>query len=179
MFAIPSQERLMIYGPDMINVEAEPVFSDEYDLLPALKSFMLHVMRKNNGIGLAAPQVGVFKQFFVMLLDEGRTIDIVNPEIARMYGYERMGFEACLSMPPNGNGCKVARCDHVDIEYSTSKSPLRSIKTFSYMDSRVAQHEFDHLTGTFFVDRVHPARKKEVLEEFHKWKGQSYAEKSS
>jgi peptide deformylase len=177
VFAIPSKERLMIYGPEMVNIEAAPVFSDEYDLLPALRRYMLPIMRKNNGIGLAAPQIGVFKQYFLMMSDDGRIVDVVNPEITRMYGFERLGFEACLSLPPNGNGCKVARCEHVDIEFSTSKTPLRSIKTFSFMDSRVAQHEFDHLTGTFFVDRIHPARRKEVLEEFHRWKGQSYAEK--
>jgi len=179
MFTIPLKEQLMIYGPAMINIEAEPVFPDEYHLLPALRAFMIPMMKKNNGIGLAAPQVGVFKQFFIMQTDEGYILDVVNPEITRMYGYERPGFEACLSLPPNGNGCMVARCDHVDIEHSTSKKALRTSKTFSYMDSRVAQHECDHLTGTFFVDRVHPRWREEVLKEFSTWKGLKNAAKYS
>lgn len=176
MFAIPTTGNIWTYGPKMANVESEPVFADEYDLLGALRRYMLPIMKRNNGIGLAAPQVGVFKQFFIMQLDDGRIVDVVNPEIRRMYGYERPGFEACLSLPPNGNGCMVARCDHVQIEYSSVKSSLRQEKVFSGMDSRVAQHECDHLTGTFFVDRVHPTWRKPIMAEFYKWKGRQDAE---
>lgn len=176
MFTIPTAGNIWVYGPKMAQVESEPIFSDEYDQLPALRSYMLPIMKRNNGIGLAAPQIGVFKQFFIMQMDDGRIVDVVNPEIHRMYGYERQGFEACLSLPPNNNGCLVPRCDHVKIEYSNTKSSIRQEKVFSGMDSRVAQHECDHLTGTFFVDRVHPTWRKPIMEEFYKWKGKQHAE---
>jgi peptide deformylase len=171
MFTIPSAGRISLYGPQMINIEAEPVYADEYALLPTLREYMLSTMRKNNGIGLAAPQVGVSKQFFVLETEDGDYLDIVNPEIKEMYGIARTEFEACLSIPPAGNGCDVERCDYVEIEFSTSASEERILRKFSFMDSRVAQHEFDHLTGTFFVDRVHATWKKKVLDLFYKWKG--------
>jgi peptide deformylase len=177
VLTIPRKEQLMIYGPQMVNVESEPVYADEYHLLPELRRYMIPIMEKHNGIGLSAPQVGVFKQFFIMRKDEGNIVDVVNPVVTRMYGIERPGFEACLSLPPSGNGCKVSRCDHVQIEHSTSKTQLRQQTVFSYMDSRVAQHEYDHLTGTFFIDRVHARWQREILDEFYKWREQSNAKK--
>lgn len=171
MFTIPSRHNLCFYGPKMINIEAEPVFADEYELLPTLRDYMMRMMRQHHGIGLAAPQIGVSRQFFLIETAQGEILDVVNPEIKEMYGIANTEFEACLSIPPAGNGCDVERCDHVEIEYSTSTSPERILRKFSFMDSRVAQHEFDHLTGTFFVDRVHPTWKKKVLDLFYKWKG--------
>lgn len=172
MIPIPRGDQLMLYGPAMVNVESDPVYLDEYSDLADLRGYMVEMMLKHNGIGLAAPQVGIFKQFFVMMTNEGDIIDLVNPEIAPngMWGIARMGYEACLSIPPNGNGCRVERCDHVRIVYSTSQSEERTERVFSFLDSRVAQHEMDHLTGTFFIDRAHPKWKRIVLDEYMKWK---------
>lgn len=175
MFTIPTHNHLMMYGPDMTNVEAEPIFSDEYHLLPALLDYMIPLMDKHKGIGLAAPQVGVFKQFFLLETDDGERVGVVNPRIDGMYGVAITDFEACLSIPPYGNGCPVERCNCVEIEYSTVESEERSVRKFSGMDSRVAQHEFDHLTGTFFIDRAHPSWRKKVLDIFFKWKGKQDA----
>lgn len=175
MFTIPTHNRMMMYGPEMINVEAEPIYSDEYHLLPELLKYMLPLMDKHNGIGLAAPQVGVFKQFYLLETDEGDILNLVNPEIKEMYGTAITDFEACLSIPPNGNGCPVERCNCVEIEYSTVETELRTQRRFNGMDSRVAQHEFDHLTGTFFIDRANPSWKKKVLDIFNKWKGKQDA----
>jgi peptide deformylase len=159
-----------MYGPAMINVESEPVYLDEYSGLGELREYMIRMMRKHNGIGLAAPQVGIFKQYFILETDDGDIVDLVNPRIEEMYGIARTEFEACLSLAPAGNGCPVERCDHVEITFSTAISEERTTRKFSYMDSRVAQHEFDHLTGTFFVDRAHPTWRKKVLDLFYTWK---------
>jgi peptide deformylase len=171
MFTVPSRHTLCFYGPKMINIEAEPVYADEYALLPTLREYMMGMMRQHHGIGMAAPQVGVSRRFFLIATEDGDYIDLVNPEIKELYGIANTEFEACLSIPPGGNGCPVERCDHVEIEYSTSTSEERIVRKFSFMDSRVAQHEFDHLTGTFFIDRVHATWKKKVLDLFYTWKG--------
>jgi peptide deformylase len=171
MIEIPKRERLLIYGPQMINHKCEDVGFDEYDSLSGLQSYMLSIMRKNNGVGIAAPQVGVFKNFFVMQTRNQRIIGVVNPEVIRMYGHEIDGFEACLSIPPVGNGCKVARPQKLRIEFGMSDNPgLRNVYELQGMDSVVAQHEIDHLTGTFFVDRVNDVRQKEVLRLFESWR---------
>lgn len=182
MFTIPDHERLYCYGPKMVNVESVPVEWDEYDSLKALRAYMIGVMQRHNGIGLAAPQVGIFRQFFIMRTDEGNIVDVVNPEVIQLFGHEREGFEACLSIPPVGNGCPVPRCEHVRIEFATSHDPhVRSIRKFSGMDAIVVQHELDHLTGTFFIDRVNADRKirTEVLSMFEKWRVKNNAKVSS
>jgi len=171
MIEIPKRERLLIYGPQMINHKCEDVGFDEYDSLPELRTYMLSIMRQNNGSGLAAPQVGVFKNFFVMEMRDRSVVDVVNPEIVQMYGHEIDGFEACLSIPPVGNGCKVPRPQKIKIEFGTSQNPhWREVYELQGMDAVVAQHELDHLTGTFFIDRVNDVRKKEVLRLFGSWR---------
>lgn len=170
MFSIPFSDRIQMYGPKMVHVESEPVFFEDYSNLSALRAHMVRMMHRHHGIGLAAPQVGVFKQFFVMEMDDGEIVDLVNPEIVEMYGIARTEFEACLSIQPGGNGCPIERCDHVEITFSTATCEERTTRKFSHMDSRVAQHEFDHLTGTFFVDRAHPTWRKKVLDMFYTWK---------
>jgi len=128
-------------------------------------------MSEHNGIGIAAPQVGVFKNYFVMRTQAGETLDMVNPEMVQMYGHEVEGFEACLSIPPCGNGCKVARLQQVRVAFGTSEAPnTRRVQEFSGMDAIVIQHEIDHLTGTFFIDRVSQNKKKEVLQLLNQWK---------
>lgn len=181
MFEIPVRERLMIYGSRMVNVESEPVDPSEYHLLPKLREYMVGVMLRNNGIGLAAPQVGIFRQFFVMRTDNGSVIDVVNPEVIQMYGHEKKGFEACLSLPPVGNGCaEVPRLEMIRVEYGSSEDPgCRTLEKWSGMDAIVAQHELDHLTGTFFVDRIKDKQREIVMKSFNKWRDKRYATHSS
>ena len=174
MFVIPDRARILYYGDDTKNVEADTVWPEEYDLLPKLREYMIAVMRLKNGIGLAAPQVGIFRQYFIIRIDDGRIVDCLNPEVIQMYGHEREGFEACLSIPPVGNGCLVPRLEHVRLEFATSEAPeVRKIEKFSGMDAIVTQHELDHLTGTFFIDRVqNKAACADVVHTFKKWRKQ-------
>jgi peptide deformylase len=163
--------RLLIYGPAMCNIESTPVMPEDYDSLAELRSYMMAVMRRGDGIGLAAPQVGVFKQVVLLELN-GKVQDLVNPQITRMYGKEEEGMEGCLSLPPPGNGCLVPRMHSVDVEASTVRHPATVKKfTFHNLPARIVQHELDHLTGTFFVDRVVEKKRREVLERFANWKG--------
>ena len=173
MFEIPQRERVLYYGPHLVNVESEPVYREEYELLPDLRRYMVRVMERHNGIGLAAPQVGIFKQYLIIRTDEGKIIDMVNPDILQMFGHERERFEASLSLPPVGNGCKVPRCEQLRVTAGSSKEPDRRETThLRGMDAVVAQHEIDHLTGTFFIDRIMPNRRREVLAAFHNWQSQ-------
>ena len=144
---------------------------------------MIPMMRMNNGVGLAAPQIGVFKQYFIMETTDRKIVDFVNPDIYKMYGKEEEDFEACLSLPPTGNGCPVPRLEHISIIASTSKDPQERKETqFSKMNARVAQHEIDHLCGVFFIDRVNEKRRKAVLDLYRNWKakqGRNHAENSA
>lgn len=171
MIVIPKDGEVFLYGERMINVESAYVDTSSYTQLPALRDYMMRTMREHNGVGIAAPQVGVFEQVIVFDRRDGTTFDMVNPEITRMYGKEITGFEASLSVLPFGNGCEVPRMEIIEVDYQSVAEPetVRSI-TLSGKDAVIAQHEIDHLNGTFFFDRVSATARRKVLEQFSKWK---------
>lgn len=169
--------RLKIYGPEMNNILSRPVLEEDYEDLPRLRDYMVEVMSRSNGIGLAAPQIGLFKQVVIIERSDGSVIDLVNPEVTRLYGKESEALEGCLSLPPFGNECYVPRMAIVEVEASTVSNPetrrkFRFIRTIS----RIVQHEIDHLTGTFFIDRVPENRRNLVLKRFDQWKAMRRAQ---
>lgn len=163
--------RLLTYGPEMNNILAKPVEESEWPQLQELFEYMVEVMRRADGIGLAAPQIGCFKQFLIVQMRDGSIVGLVNPEIMRLYGKEVEGSEGCLSLPPRDNTCMVPRLENIDVEAALYHTPeIRKQLTFHRGASRIIQHELDHLTGTFFIDRVPEVKKREALDRFHHWK---------
>jgi len=146
------------------------VTPDDYDQLPALFKYMWTCMKVFNGVGIAAPQVGVFKQYCLIERMDGTVMELVNPDITRMYGREIEDFEACLSLPPGGNGCLVPRQEYIKVQYATRHSRYSQSVTLSGRDARVAQHEIDHMTGTFFIDRASKVGRRNVLDAFENYK---------
>lgn len=130
------------------------------NVTPKLVAFaerMLETMREANGVGLAAPQVGVTQRFFVVELPEDEEDDqprqtyiLFNPEIVKGRG-EQVGYEGCLSIP--GYIGEVARQEHITVKGLNEKGrPVRH-KLQGYL-ARVFQHEIDHLDGILFTDRL-------------------------
>lgn len=168
--------RISVYGPEMNNIRAKPVEREDFDGLPRLRDYMLEVMQKFDGIGLAAPQIGLFKRFLIFE-NSGKITALVNPVITRMYGKEQEGLEGCLSLPPVGNECCVPRMEVVEVEASTVEKPdIKKQFTFRKLTARVVQHEIDHLSGTFFIDRVSEKSRRLVLEDFGEWKRKQQAQ---
>lgn len=125
--------------------------------LAALARQMLETMRQANGVGLAAPQVGVLLRFFVAELPEDKEADepaetyiLFNPEIIKGRG-EQVGYEGCLSIP--GYIGEVARQDRVTVEGVDERGRTVRLKVEGYL-ARVFQHEIDHLDGVLFTDRL-------------------------
>ncbi|MCL7453909.1 MAG: peptide deformylase [Anaerolineae bacterium] len=127
---------------------------------PKLAEFaqqMLETMREANGVGLAAPQVGVLLRFFVVELpedeetgDPAETYILFNPEIVKGSG-EQIGYEGCLSIP--GYVGEVARQDQVTVKGLDEVGRAVRLKVDGYL-ARVFQHEIDHLDGILFTDRL-------------------------
>jgi peptide deformylase len=123
--------------------------------LAAFAEQMLEAMRAANGVGLAAPQVGVLQRFFVVELPEDEENDqpretyiLFNPEIVKNSG-EQIGYEGCLSIP--GYIGEVARAEKITVKGLNEQGrPVRH-KAEGYL-ARVFQHEIDHLDGTLFTD---------------------------
>ncbi|MBN1660984.1 MAG: peptide deformylase [Anaerolineae bacterium] len=125
--------------------------------LVTLAQQMIETMREANGVGLAAPQVGVLRRFFVAELPEDEetgepmeTYIVFNPEIVKGRG-EDVGYEGCLSIP--GYIGEVARQEQVVVQgIDEHGNPMR-LKVEGYL-ARVFQHEIDHLDGVLYIDRL-------------------------
>jgi peptide deformylase len=116
---------------------------------------MLRSMYSARGIGLAAPQVGVHKQLLVIDLDieEAATppIVLVNPEITASGSSLNTYEEGCLSIPKVY--LDVVRPSEVEVAFRDENGRPRRLKADGLL-ARCIQHEFDHLHGVLFVDRV-------------------------
>ena len=112
---------------------------------------MIKVMYQAKGIGLAANQIGYNKRMFVM--DTSNEKDspqiFINPIIKSKNNIKMNDMEGCLSCP--GEEVKVKRSITVDLTWTCRHGKLQH-KTFSYLPSRVVQHEMDHLDGKLIID---------------------------
>ncbi|MDR9404458.1 MAG: peptide deformylase [Halothece sp. Uz-M2-17] len=116
---------------------------------------MIQTMYAEQGIGLAAPQVGVNKQMLVIDCDPSNTatppLILINPEI-KSYSKELLkGEEGCLSIP--GVYLDVVRPEAVEVKYKDESGRPQKMQASGLL-ARVIQHELDHLHGVLFVDRV-------------------------
>jgi peptide deformylase len=114
---------------------------------------MMRIMRKANGVGLAAPQVGISQRLFVMAPLDFRPTALINPKIIKAEG-EQIGQEGCLSIP--GLYGDVKRYDYIEVE-AMDRRGRELVFELEGMPARVAQHEIDHLDGVLFTDKVDPA----------------------
>ncbi|MBQ2668371.1 MAG: peptide deformylase [Clostridia bacterium] len=145
-------------GDDVLLKMCRPV--EKFDAkLWTLLDDMYDTMNMANGVGLAAPQVGLLRRIVVIDVGEGR-IELINPEIIAQSG-EQDGAEGCLSFPNQWG--MVKRPMHV-----TVRAQDRNGKTFELSGSellaRAFCHEIDHLNGVCFVSRAYRMVDPEELE---------------
>jgi peptide deformylase len=110
---------------------------------------MAQTMYAANGVGLAAPQVGVSLRVIVVDAGEG-LLELVNPVITAAEGCE-LGNEGCLSIP--GMYGEVERCTKVTVEGLTREGKKVVLEGEGFL-ARVLQHEIDHLNGVLFIERA-------------------------
>lgn len=114
---------------------------------------MLETMYKYNGVGLAAPQVGILKRVVVIdLYDNNGPIVLINPEIIKEKGEQEVD-EGCLSFP--NKFAKVIRPFEVTVKALDIDGKERTIKAKELLAQAIS-HEVDHLNGILFVDKIIP-----------------------
>lgn len=135
-------------GDDVLRKKSEEVKKFDGELA-ALLDDMKETVRKEDGAGLAAPQIGINKRVVVIDLDEGY-FEMVNPKILSVKGEQR-GTEGCLSV--KGKYGVVTRPQKVKAEYR-DRSGKKHTVTGTDLFARCMCHEFDHLDGILYVDRA-------------------------
>ncbi len=138
----------------LIEISTPWDFENDGDAIQ-LEADMIDFMERNHGIGLAANQIGLSKRVFVI---GSKKIDgfpepfaVFNPVIKDVSKEESLDNEGCLSYP--GLWLQVKRPDVIQVEYQDSKGNIHEVG-MSGLIARCFQHEYDHLNGVCFVDKV-------------------------
>ena len=112
---------------------------------------MVETMRAANGVGLAAPQVGILRRIVVIEVEPGEVIELINPKIIA-YSGEQDGQEGCLSVP--GRWGMVKRPMHVTVRALNRKGEEFEITGHELL-ARCFCHELDHLDGALYIDKAY------------------------
>ena len=160
---------IYIYGQPVLRKVAEDV-TPEYPELKTLIANMFETLDASNGVGLAAPQIGLAIR--VVVID----LDVLSEEFPEYKGFRKAFInahileyddesekasseEGCLSIP--GISEKVTRPTRIHVKYLDEEMREHDEWVEGYQ-ARVMQHEFDHLEGTMFIDRLSPLRKNMI-----------------
>ncbi|WP_077211474.1 peptide deformylase [Bacillus dakarensis] len=152
--------KIVMYPAEVLEKECEIVTQFDKKLGKILDD-MYDTMIEFDGVGIAAPQIGIDKQIAIVDIgDETGTIELINPEILETKG-EQTGPEGCLSFP--GLFGEVTRPFFVKVKAQNRKGKYYQIEAEDYM-ARAIQHEIDHLHGVLFTSKVSKYLKEEELE---------------
>lgn len=164
---------IVTYGHPVLRKKTTPIAKDYPNLEPLITD-MFSTMENALGVGLSAPQVGLSIRLFVVdaspFLDKAKQFSpeeraaikgfrkvFINPEILEEYGEPWAYNEGCLSIP-NIFG-DVSRNETVKLRYQDEHFETHTI-TLKGMLARIVQHEYDHLEGILFTDRISPLKRK-------------------
>ena len=147
--------------PDPVLKKKAGALSDFGPESQKLFDAMIETMYVEDGVGLAAPQVGVSKRVLIAspTMTRGEEFVFVNPEIVEARGRE-MGVEGCLSLPGISGEIPRARWIRFRAFDRKGNSVEMEIKDFF---ARIIQHEVDHLNGILLIDRVDFNKRQELL----------------
>lgn len=124
---------------------------------------MFEVMDAEQGIGLAAPQVGQSFYFFIVNF-QGKEMVFINPEITKKEEVE-IFEEGCLSFP--GLFIKVKRPKKIELKFQNIDGQEKNIQADGLL-ARVIQHELDHLNGILFIDRLPWLKRISIIKKLKK-----------
>lgn len=168
---------IVAYGDPVLRKRAKEVEKDHPGLQDLIAN-MFETMYEAPGVGLAAPQVGESLRLFVVdseqLFKEDEDADeneiskkdytgeplkqvFINPEIVKEHGKKWVFEEGCLSIP--GIRENVEREDTLVIRFYDERFQLHE-KEFDGITARIIQHEYDHIEGILFVDRIKPLKRQ-------------------
>lgn len=154
--------RVIGYGDPLLRKQSEDIDKD-YPNLDKLITDMFETMYESNGVGLAAPQIGLNINLFVIdttQIEEnkkGIKRAFINPIILKEEGDEYAFEEGCLSLPKIRED--VVREERIVLNYFDENFKEHE-ETFDDINARVIQHEYDHLEGILFIDHLTGIKKR-------------------
>ena len=146
---------------------AKPVTEFTPELKKLIKD-MIEFMIESNGVGLAAPQIGVSQRLVVVGFDDMKPLALINPEIIETSMEENNYEEGCLSIP--GMYAKITRPERVKIQAWNERGRPFTIDAEGML-ATVIQHEIDHLNGILFIDHLKDKAKEKIIKKYNKVMG--------
>ncbi len=167
-----SKLEMKLCGDLVLRRQCTPVDAITPDILDTMDE-MVRMMRAQNGVGLAAPQIGDTRRFLVMMTpDDEMVYRMINPRIVEYGPKTCVMEEGCLSvlggddLPVFAN---VTRPEMVTVEWTDESGASRAAQ-MSGLAARIVQHETDHLDGKLFIDYLSPVRREMVMRKVRKHK---------
>lgn len=152
--------KIVKIGDEVLNKECRPVDKITPRVLTLLDD-MVQTMRAANGVGLAAPQVGILRRIVVIEVEPGQVLELINPRIVA-YAGEQEGLEGCLSLP--GQWGIVKRPMHVTVR-ALNRHGEEVEYNGSELLARCFCHELDHLDGKLYNSVAERMLSREEIEE--------------
>ncbi|NLC92607.1 MAG: peptide deformylase [Treponema sp.] len=136
-------------GSEVLRGKSEPI-TEVTDKIRSLANDMFETMQKENGVGLACPQIGINQRMFVVIADDDVRRVFINPQIIRTSEEQIDYEEGCLSVPQVWEN--IRRPKAVTVQ-AIDENGKRFVLEADGLLARVIQHENDHLDGILFIDR--------------------------
>ncbi len=157
--------KIKCYPDPILKFKAEPV-TDFGESMQKFFDDMIETMHLEDGVGLAAPQVGISLRVAVICPSntQGEEMVIVNPEITESRGRET-GLEGCLSLP--GISGEVPRAKKIKFRFQDRQGKNHEMEAKDFF-ARVVQHELDHLDGILLIDRVDFNQRQQLLAQYQR-----------
>jgi len=153
--------RILVEGEPTLRKHSRPVTdfgARTWTLLDDMKETLIDA----NGLGLAAPQVGVLRRAVIIVNNDGEMIELLNPEVIEQSEEKVGAYEGCLSVP--GERGWLERSTHVKVK-AFDRFGVPFTMELDDMAARAVCHEVDHLDGVLFIDLVDELISDEQLEE--------------
>jgi peptide deformylase len=148
LWKMTEQHPVVKYPAEVLRAVAEPVIEIDAGTRKLVED-MVVVMERANGVGLAAPQVGVLQRI-IIIAPELTPIPLLNPTITHLEGHA-VGEEGCLSLPGLYGDVERSTIAEVNALDMAGRNISLRLEGFA---ARIVQHEVDHLNGVLFIDKV-------------------------
>ena len=157
--------QMKLCGDLILREKCTPVSDITPELIRTMDE-MVNMMQEQNGVGLAAPQVGFAQRFLVMMNpDTNEIYRMINPTIVSKSAETCVMEEGCLSvLGPDGLPVysHVRRPESVEVEWTDEKGKKQTAKMAGTI-ARIVQHETDHLDGVLFIDYLSGVKREMVM----------------
>jgi len=140
---------IRINGDEILRKKGREVTAID-DKIKIILNDMLDTMYKNEGVGLAAQQVGILKRMVVINVEDGNVYKMINPKIIKSSG-RQVDQEGCLSVPEIKG--TVKRPKNVTVVYTDENGKENTLEAEDIL-ARCICHELDHLDGILFIDKM-------------------------